>query len=51
MYKCVSGNPLGINPTQVFVKGQPLEESVLLKDVATEEIVIISCEEFENYFD
>ncbi len=51
MYKCIPGNPLGITETQLFLKGHVLEESILLKIFVKEEIVIVTEDEFEDYFE
>ena len=51
MYKCIPGNPLGITETQLFLKGHVLEKSILLKNIVTEEMVIVTEDEFEDYFE
>lgn len=51
MYKCIPGNPLGITETQLFLKEHVLEESILLKSLSTEEMIIVSEDEFEDYFE
>ena len=51
MFSVTPGNPLGLNPKDSFIKKNELENSILLKNIVTEEEVFLGKSDFEDYFD
>ena len=51
MFKATSGNPLGLNPKDRFIKKNELENSIFLKNIETDEDVFVAKADFSDYFD
>ena len=51
MFKATEGNPLGLDPKDCFIKKNELENSIFLKNIATEENVFVAKSDFSDYFD
>ena len=51
MFRVTSGNPLGLNPKDRFIKKNELEHSIFLTNLETGEDVFISKTDFSDYFD
>ncbi len=51
MFKATEGNPLGLDPKDCFIKKNELENSIFLKNIATDEDVFVVKSDFSDYFD
>ena len=51
MFKATEGNPLGLDSKDYFIKKNELENSIFLKNIATEEDIFVSKSDFSDYFD
>ena len=51
MFKATEGNPLGLDSKDYFIKKNELENSIFLKNIATEEDIFVAKSDFSDYFD
>lgn len=51
MFSVKPENPLGLNPKDRFIKKNELENSIFLKNIATDEDVFVAKSDFSDYFD